>query len=41
MMAMSDIRATVRLQFHRGFTLDEAAEWVGYYARLVDVFVQS
>lgn len=34
MMAMSDIRATVRLQFHRGFTLDEAAEWVGYYARL-------
>ncbi|MCE8036851.1 malto-oligosyltrehalose synthase [Halomonas sp. MCCC 1A11062] len=31
---MSDIRATVRLQFHRGFTLDDAAEWVGYYARL-------
>ncbi|QTP56001.1 malto-oligosyltrehalose synthase [Billgrantia sulfidoxydans] len=31
---MSEIRATVRLQFHRGFTLDDAAEWVGYYARL-------
>ncbi|PMR73225.1 malto-oligosyltrehalose synthase [Billgrantia endophytica] len=31
---MNDIRATVRLQFHRGFTLDDAAEWVGYYARL-------
>lgn len=31
---MSEIRATVRLQFHPGFTLDDAAEWVGYYARL-------
>ncbi|MGR2739491.1 malto-oligosyltrehalose synthase [Billgrantia sp. Q4P2] len=31
---MSEIRATVRLQFHHGFTLDDAAEWVGYYARL-------
>ncbi|MDX5434130.1 MAG: malto-oligosyltrehalose synthase [Halomonas sp.] len=31
---MSEIRATVRLQFHRGFTLDDAAEWVSYYARL-------
>ncbi|WP_444679287.1 malto-oligosyltrehalose synthase [Halomonas sp. E19] len=31
---MSEIRATVRLQFHRGFTLDDAAEWVDYYARL-------
>ncbi|MGQ4879730.1 malto-oligosyltrehalose synthase [Billgrantia sp. LNSP4103-1] len=31
---MSEIRATARLQFHRGFTLDDAAEWVDYYARL-------
>ncbi|UYG02731.1 malto-oligosyltrehalose synthase [Halomonas sp. LR3S48] len=31
---MNEIRATVRLQFHCGFTLDDAAEWVGYYARL-------
>ncbi|WP_159075527.1 alpha-amylase family glycosyl hydrolase, partial [Mycobacterium tuberculosis] len=31
---MSDIRATVRLQFHRGFTLDDACECVDYYARL-------
>lgn len=31
---MSDIRATVRLQFHRGFTLDDAAHWVDYYADL-------
>ncbi|GAB2803124.1 malto-oligosyltrehalose synthase [Halomonas shantousis] len=31
---MSDIRATVRLQFHRGFTLDDAVHWVDYYAAL-------
>ena len=31
---MGEIRATVRLQFHRGFTLDDAAEWVDYYAKL-------
>ncbi|KAA0012729.1 malto-oligosyltrehalose synthase [Billgrantia pellis] len=31
---MSEIRATVRLQFHRGFTLDDAAGWIDYYARL-------
>lgn len=31
---MSEIRATVRLQFHHGFTLDEAATWVDYYADL-------
>jgi (1->4)-alpha-D-glucan 1-alpha-D-glucosylmutase len=27
-------RATVRLQFNRDFTLDDAAEWVPYYAAL-------
>ncbi|MDR9438498.1 MAG: malto-oligosyltrehalose synthase [Halomonas sp.] len=31
---MSAIRATVRLQFHPGFTLDDGAGWVDYYARL-------
>lgn len=31
---MTAIRATLRLQFHRGFTLDDAAEWVDYYAAL-------
>ncbi|MHB0775741.1 malto-oligosyltrehalose synthase [Halomonas sp. WWR20] len=31
---MSDIRATIRLQFHREFTLDDAAHWVDYYAAL-------
>lgn len=31
---MNEIRSTIRLQFHRDFTLDDAAEWVGYYARL-------
>lgn len=31
---MNEIRATVRLQFHRGFTLEDAEQWVEYYARL-------
>ncbi|MBS9402796.1 malto-oligosyltrehalose synthase [Halomonas sp. TRM85114] len=31
---MNPIRATLRLQFHRGFTLDDAAEWVDVYAAL-------
>ncbi|QJQ95826.1 MULTISPECIES: malto-oligosyltrehalose synthase [Halomonadaceae] len=31
---MSEIRATVRLQFHRGFTLDDALQWVDYFAEL-------
>lgn len=31
---MSIPRATVRLQFHRGFTLDDAAQTVDYYADL-------
>ncbi|SFU44886.1 malto-oligosyltrehalose synthase [Halomonas korlensis] len=31
---MNPIRATLRLQFHRGFTLDDAAEWVDDYAAL-------
>ena len=31
---MSSPRATVRLQFHRGFTLDDACTVVGYYADL-------
>ncbi|CAM4051450.1 malto-oligosyltrehalose synthase [Vreelandella rituensis] len=31
---MNEIRATVRLQFHAGFTLDDAERWVDYYAAL-------
>ncbi|WP_346796137.1 malto-oligosyltrehalose synthase [Halomonas sp. Bachu 37] len=31
---MNEIRATVRLQFHRGFTLEDAERWVDYYAAL-------
>ncbi|MDW5377672.1 malto-oligosyltrehalose synthase [Halomonas sp. HP20-15] len=31
---MKDIRATVRLQFHAGFTLDDAVQWVDYLADL-------
>ncbi len=31
---MKDIRATVRLQFHAGFTLDDAIPWVDYFADL-------
>ncbi|MGA4635998.1 malto-oligosyltrehalose synthase [Pseudomonas solani] len=31
---MSEIRATQRLQFHRGFTLDDAVPLVHYFARL-------
>src|SRR5690606_3688233 len=28
---MTDLRATMRLQFHAGFTLDDAVEWVDYF----------
>ncbi len=28
------VRATLRLQLHKGFPLDAAIEWVPYYARL-------
>lgn len=31
---MNNIRATVRLQFHRDFTLADAEQWVEYYAGL-------
>ena len=31
---MSSLRATVRLQFHHGFTLDDAVPLVPYFARL-------
>ena len=31
---MKDIRATVRLQFHAGFTLDDAMQRVDYFADL-------
>lgn len=31
---MTDLRATIRLQFHKGFTLDDAIPLVGYFARL-------
>lgn len=31
---MSEIRATLRLQFNREFTLDDALPWLGYFARL-------
>lgn len=31
---MNEILATVRLQFHRGFTLEDAERWVSYYADL-------
>lgn len=31
---MNEILATVRLQFHRGFTLTDAEHWVDYYANL-------
>ena len=32
--AMNEVRATLRLQFHRGFTLDDAVPLVHYFARL-------
>ncbi len=31
---MSDLRATIRLQFHKDFTLDDAVPLVSYFARL-------
>lgn len=31
---MTEIRATLRLQFHREFTLDDALPWLDYFARL-------
>jgi (1->4)-alpha-D-glucan 1-alpha-D-glucosylmutase len=31
---MTDLRATIRLQFHKGFTLDDAVPLVGYFAKL-------
>ncbi|GAC1032663.1 malto-oligosyltrehalose synthase [Pseudomonas sp. No.21] len=31
---MNEVRATLRLQFHRGFTLDDAVPLVHYFARL-------
>jgi (1->4)-alpha-D-glucan 1-alpha-D-glucosylmutase len=31
---MTDLRATIRLQFHKGFTLDDAVPLVSYFARL-------
>ena len=31
---MTEIRATLRLQFHRDFTLDDALPWLDYFARL-------
>lgn len=31
---MNEILATVRLQFHRGFTLTDAEHWIDYYANL-------
>lgn len=31
---MAEIRATLRLQFHREFTLDDALPWLDYFARL-------
>ncbi|MBM7061891.1 malto-oligosyltrehalose synthase [Pseudomonas sp. UL073] len=31
---MTELRATLRLQFHRDFTLDDAVPLVGYFARL-------
>lgn len=31
---MADIRATLRLQFNRGFTLDDALPWLDYFSRL-------
>ncbi len=31
---MSELRATVRLQFHKDFTLDDAVPLVGYFSRL-------
>ena len=31
---MNEIRATLRLQFHRDFTLKDAERWVDYYAAL-------
>ncbi|MBU1332586.1 MAG: malto-oligosyltrehalose synthase [Gammaproteobacteria bacterium] len=31
---MTEVRATARLQFHKGFTLDDAVEWVDYFAGL-------
>jgi len=31
---MSELRASVRLQFHKGFTLDDAVPLVDYFARL-------
>lgn len=34
MTALAPLRATQRLQFHQGFTLDDAVPWVPYFARL-------
>lgn len=31
---MNELLATVRLQFHRDFTLEDAEQWVDYYANL-------
>ena len=31
---MTDLRATVRLQFHKGFTLDDAVPLISYFAKL-------
>ncbi|HBF81645.1 MAG TPA: malto-oligosyltrehalose synthase, partial [Streptomyces sp.] len=31
---MNDLRATLRLQFHQGFTLDDAVPLVQYFSRL-------
>ncbi len=31
---MTELRASVRLQFHKGFTLDDAVPLVDYFARL-------
>ena len=31
---MTEVRATARLQFHKEFTLDDAVEWVDYFAGL-------
>ncbi len=33
-VAISPLRATLRLQFHKGFTLDDAVPLVPYFARL-------
>lgn len=31
---MTTILSTIRLQFHGGFTLDDGAEWIDYFAKL-------